>query len=40
VKDCLMDLDDLTPELDVDSQAYFHGLRRLGELLLATPPAP
>lgn len=40
VKDCLTDLDDLTPELDVDSQAYFHGLRRLGELLLATIPAP
>ena len=36
VKDCLSDLETLTPELDDDSQAYFHGLRRLGELLLAT----
>lgn len=40
VKDCLTDLEDLTPGLDLDSQAYFHGLRRLGELLLATAPAP
>ena len=40
VRDCLTDLEDLTPGLDLDSQAYFHGLRRLGELLLATAPAP
>jgi hypothetical protein len=38
VQDCLNDLDDLTGELDVDSQAYFVRLRRLGELLLATAP--
>lgn len=38
VKDCLAELENLTPELDADSQAYFHGLRRLGELLLATAP--
>ncbi len=40
VKDCLEDLDDLTPELDTDSQAYFLRLRQLGELLLATAPQP
>ena len=39
VKDCLTDLEGLTPELDRDSQAYFQGLRRLGELLLATTPS-
>lgn len=38
VQDCLHDLDDLTGELDADSQAYFLRLRRLGELLLATVP--
>jgi len=38
VEDCLKDLDDLTGELDADSQAYFLRLRRLGELLLATVP--
>ena len=38
VKDCLAELENLTPELDADSQTYFHGLRRLGELLLATAP--
>jgi hypothetical protein len=36
VQDCLNDLDDLTGELDVDSQAYFVRLRQLGEMLLAT----
>lgn len=36
VKDCLGDLDDLTPELDGNSQAYFLRLRQLGELLLTT----
>ena len=38
VQDCLQDLDDLTGELDADSQAYFLRLSRLGELLLATVP--
>lgn len=38
VQDCLNDLDDLTGELDVDSQAYFGRLRQLGEMLLATAP--
>lgn len=36
VKDCMEDLDDLTGELDSDSQTYFLGLRHLGEMLLAT----
>jgi hypothetical protein len=36
VKDCLVDLDDITMELDTESQAYFLRLRQLGELLLAT----
>ncbi len=40
VKDCLSDLEDLTPDLDLDSQAYFVRLRRLGELLLSTASAP
>ncbi len=40
VKDCLGDLDDLTGELDVDSQTYFHRLRQLGEMLLETRPNP
>lgn len=38
VKDCVEDLDDLTGELDADSQAYFVRLRQLGEMLLATAP--
>jgi hypothetical protein len=40
VKDCLGELDDLTGELDTDSQAYFLRLRQLGEMLLATAPQP
>jgi len=36
VQDCLGDLEDLTAELDSDSQRYFLRLRRLGQLLLAT----
>lgn len=36
VKDCLTDLEALTPELDLEPQAYFRRLTRLGELLLAT----
>ncbi len=36
VQDCINDLDDLTGELDADSQTYFIRLRRLGEMLLAT----
>jgi hypothetical protein len=39
VQDCLNDLDDLTPDLDDDSQTYFLGLRRLGELLIRTASA-
>lgn len=38
LEDCLKDLDDLTGELDADSQTYFLCLRRLGEMLLATAP--
>lgn len=38
VRDCLGDLDDLTGELDSDSQAYFLRLRQLGEMLLAVAP--
>ena len=38
VQDCLNDLDELTHDLDPDSQAYFLHLRKLGELLLATKP--
>jgi hypothetical protein len=38
VKDCLNDLDELTGELDGDSQAYFLRLRELCELLLVTEP--
>lgn len=34
IKDCLGDLDDLTGELDSESQPYFLCLRELGELLL------
>jgi hypothetical protein len=40
VKDCLEELDDLTGELDSDSQTYFLGLRHLGEMLLTTAPQP
>lgn len=40
VRDCLNELTDLTAELDTDSQAYFLRLRRLGEMLLTTPPQP
>lgn len=40
VKDCLGDLDDLTGELDTDSQSYFLRLRQLGEMLLATGSQP
>ena len=36
----LKDLDDLTSELDGDSQAYFLRLRQLGERLLATAIQP
>jgi len=34
LKDCLHDLDELTGELDSDTQGYFLRLRELGELLL------
>jgi glycerol-3-phosphate dehydrogenase len=40
VRDCLNELEDLTAELDTDSQAYFLRLRRLGEILLTTTPQP
>lgn len=40
VSDCLNELDDLTAELDADSQAYFLRLRQLGALLLPTEPRP
>jgi hypothetical protein len=40
LKDCIGDLDDLTSELDGDSQAYFLRLRQLGERLLATAIQP
>jgi len=40
VKDCLEELNDLTGELDTDSQTYFLRLRQLGEMLLATAPQP
>ncbi len=36
IQDCLHDLDGLTLDLDAEPQAYFSGLRQLGELLLAT----
>ncbi|MEO8338510.1 MAG: hypothetical protein ABI604_02205 [Nitrospirota bacterium] len=36
IEDCLADLDNLTDELDEDSQPYFQRLRQLGALLLAT----
>ena len=34
VNDCLGDLDDLTGELDPESQTYFLRLRELGAMLL------
>jgi hypothetical protein len=40
VRDCLNELEDLTAELDTDSQAYFLRLRRLGEILLTATPQP
>ena len=40
VRDCLVDLDELTRELDAESQDYFLQLRRLGEMLLATSSQP
>ena len=40
VRDCLGDLEDLTSDLDPQSQAYFVRLRQLGELLLSTSPSP
>jgi hypothetical protein len=40
VRDCIADLDELTPELDGDSQAYFLRLRQLGERLLAAAVHP
>jgi hypothetical protein len=36
VQDCLGELDDLTGELDTESQTYFLRLRQLGEMLLKT----
>lgn len=36
LKDCLVDLEGVTSELDTDCQPYFVRLHRLGELLLAT----
>jgi len=38
VRDCLDDLDELTAELDTESQDYFLRLRQLGEMLLAAAP--
>lgn len=40
VKDCMADLEDLTLDLDTDSQAYFIRLHQLGELLLETASHP
>lgn len=40
LKDCLADLEAVTTELEADCQPYFVRLYRLGELLLATKPAP
>lgn len=40
LKDCLADIDELTGDLDQTAQAYFRGLRRLGELLLAATSQP
>lgn len=39
VKDCIGDLDDLTGELDAESQPYFLRLRQLGAMLLEVPPS-
>ena len=39
VKDCIGDLDDLTGELDAESQPYFLRLRQLGAMLLEIPPS-
>lgn len=36
IEDCVADLDSLTGELGADSPPYFHRLRRLGALLLAS----
>lgn len=36
VEDCVADLDSLTDELDGDCLPYFHRLRSLGALLIAT----
>lgn len=36
VQDCLGELDDLTGELDTESQTYFLRLRQLGAMLLKT----
>ncbi len=36
LKDCLADLEEVTPELEAECQPYFVRLRRLGELLLAS----
>jgi len=38
VKDCLVDLEELTVELDASCQDYFSRLRELGKLLLLTAP--
>ncbi len=38
VRDCLVDLDELTAELEAPCQDYFLRLRRMGELLLLTGP--
>lgn len=39
LEDCLRDLDNLTGELDAESQPYFLRLRYLGSLLLDTRAA-
>jgi hypothetical protein len=38
LKDCLIDLDELTEELDASCQEYFLRLRQLGTLLLTDSP--
>lgn len=35
IKDCVGDLDELTADLEQDTQRYFLRLKQLGELLLA-----
>jgi hypothetical protein len=35
VKDCLVDLDELTEALDAEPQTYFYRLRELGAMLLS-----